>query len=152
MALSDPKEYFKLIIEPSLRRFQEEPTAFDLAFACCITIAHFRDVYAKAHGLSLGDATKRFQGLDDLFSVVHAMADTAKHVEIGDKKHGTFVGLSTDATEVAKGAAFSEGSYFSDGSSFAEHTEVVRVRAPNGHWYDLLHSCQSVVKSLRQVV
>lgn len=48
------------------------------------------------------------------------------------------------------GAAFSDGSYFSDGVTWSDMPNTIVVATPDGIKHDVLHTCKSVVKALRE--
>lgn len=46
MAFSNPQVYMDELAAPLCRRFEAEPTAYDLAISTCIILYHFADVVA----------------------------------------------------------------------------------------------------------
>jgi hypothetical protein len=151
IGLSVPNLYIKNVIEPTLRRFEAEPTSLELAFATCIFISHIADVIKEHSGDGLASTREKITAHDHEFAVLSAFAIAAKHVKVTDGRYADFMGLHLDDAEIASGAAFSDGTYFSDGTSFAEHPDTVRIQTPDGHYHDLLFCAQSVVKSLNEM-
>lgn len=151
VGLSVPALFIKNIVEPTLRRFEAEPTSLELAFATCIFISHVADVIKEHTGEALNSARGRIAAYNNEFAVLSAFAIAAKHVKVTDKRYADFMGLHFDDAEIASAAAFSDGTYFSDGTSFAEHPDTVRIQTPDGRYHDLLFCAQSVVKSLNEM-
>lgn len=146
---SVPVEYFNLLVTPSVERFLEKSTEFDLCFSACIFLTHFADVYAQHSGRSLSKVREEMRAASPSFDIVYAVGTAAKHVTINNPEFGTLKGLMAEHAHVAGGAAFSDGTYYSDGATHDDAPHVVRVKTPNGDWHDLTHEVKAVYDAIR---
>lgn len=146
--VATPELYLENIIKPMVRRFEADPTAYDLGFACCVFLYHFCDVVCAQSGGTPGDIKKQIATKDRNFDLVHAVAVAAKHVFVSDKRLAGYVGLRSDDADIGRRAPFSDGSFFSDGTSFSEMPPAIRVKSPDGRWHDLLFVVTSCTKTI----
>lgn len=151
VGLSVPALFIKNIVEPTLRRFEAEPTSLELAFATCIFISHVPDVIKEHTGETLYSVRKQITANNSDFAVLSAFAIAAKHVKVTDLRYTEFMGLHLDDAEVASGAAHSDGSYFDDGTSYDDIPDTIRIQTPDGKYHDLLFCAQSVFRSLNEI-
>jgi hypothetical protein len=143
MAFSNPEVYISDLAEPLCRRFQAEPTSYDLAISSCIILYHFADVVAyvrraKAHMVA-DEIAKQIPE----FHTIRAIANAGKHVELTHHPKSELVGLRAEHLVKGKIPAFSDGSTHYDAS------ETVVVETPDGKKYDVLHVCVLVLRALK---
>jgi len=149
MAFSNPEVYFEELALPLCCRFEAEPTSYELAISTCIIIYHFADVVAYVRGCQPHEATAEISDKIPDFRTIQALANAGKHVELTRHPISELVGLRAEDLKRGKAAAFSDGSYFSDGTSYSDMSETVVVETPDGNKHDVLHTCKSVLDSLK---
>lgn len=150
MAFSNPEVYISELAQPLCRRFQAEPTSYELAISSCIILYHFCDVVAHARGSKPHDVAEEIASVVPEFHTVRAIANAGKHVELTRHPKADLVGLRAEHLKRGKGAAFSDGSYFSDGSTWADMPETVVVSTPDGRKHDVLNLCMRVLGGLAE--
>jgi hypothetical protein len=148
MAFSNPQVYMDELVAPLCRRFEAEPTAYDLAISSCIVLYHFADVVARVRCSTPHDVAAEIAAKIPAFHTIRAIANAGKHVELTRHPKSELVGLRAEHLIRAKGAAFSDGSYYSDGTTHSDAHETVVVSTPDGGKHDVLHVCVSVVAAL----
>ncbi|MCW4460456.1 hypothetical protein OK349_01965 [Sphingomonas sp. BT-65] len=148
MAFSNPQVYLSDLALPLCRRFEAEPTSYELAISSCIILYHFADVVAHVRGRKAHEVADEISATIPEFHTVRAIANAGKHVELIRHPKSALVGLRAEHLTRGKGAAFSDGSYFSDGTTWSDMPETVVVETPDGTKHDVLHVCRSVLKSL----
>lgn len=148
MAFSNPRVYMDELAAPICRRFQAEPTAYDLAISTCIILYHFADVLAHVRGSKPHDIAEEIATKIPAFHTIRAIANAGKHVELTRHPDAALVGLRAEHLARGKGAAFSDGSYFSDGTTWSDMPETVVVETPDGRKHDVLHVCMAVYAAL----
>ena len=150
MAFSNPEVYISDLAEPICRRFQAEPTSYDLAISSCIVLYHFADVVAYVRGAKAPKVADEIAEQIPTFHTVRAIANAGKHVELRRHPKSELVGLRAEHLIRGKGAAFSDGTYYSDGSTHSDARETVVVETPDGKKHDVLHVCLSVLDALKK--
>ncbi|TYC78789.1 hypothetical protein [Novosphingobium sp. BW1] len=148
MAFSNPQVYIDELAAPLCRRFEAEPTAYDLAISTCIILYHFADVVAHVRNGKPHDVAQEIAAKVPAFHTVRAIANAGKHVKLTRHPKSELVGLRAEDLVRGKGAAFSDGSYYSDGTTHSDARETVVVATPDGKKHDVLHVCVSVLESL----
>ena len=148
MAFSNPRVYMDELAAPLCRRFEAEPTAYDLAISTCIILYHFADVVAHVRGSKPHDIAEEIATKIPAFHTIRAIANAGKHVELTRHPDAALVGLRAEHLARGKGAAFSDGSYFSDGITWSDMPETVVVETPDGRKHDVLHVCMAVYAAL----
>lgn len=148
MAFSNPEVYITDLARPLCRRFQDEPTSYELAISSCIILYHFADVVAHVRDAKAHEVADEIAEQIPDFHTIRAIANAGKHVELTRHPKSELVGLRAEHLTRGKGAAFSDGSYFSDGTTFADMPETVVVETPDGRKHDVLHVCMSVLDAL----
>lgn len=148
MAFSNPRVYMDELAAPLCRRFEAEPTAYDLAISACVILYHFADVVAHVRGNKPHDVAEEIAAKVPAFHTVRAIANAGKHVELTRHPKSKLVGLRAEHLVREKGAAFSDGSYYSDGTTHSDARETVVVATPDGKKHDVLHICVSVLAGL----
>lgn len=148
MAFSNPQVYLDELAGPLCRRFETEPTAYDLAISTCIILYHFSDVVAHVRSSKPHDVAEEIAAKIPAFHTIRAIANAGKHVELERHPKSELVGLRAEHLVRGKGAAFSDGSYYSDGTTRSDARETVVVVTPDGKKHDLLHVCVSVLAAL----
>ncbi|WP_312780396.1 hypothetical protein [Brevundimonas sp.] len=148
MAFSNPQIYIDDLAKPLLRRFQAEPTSYELAISCCIILFHFADVVAHVRGAKAHEIAYEIAEKIPNFHTVRAIANAGKHVELTRHPRPELIGLRAEHLTKGRGAAFSDGSYFSDGTTWSDMPETVVVETPDGTKHDVLHLCTSVLAEL----
>jgi hypothetical protein len=149
MAFSNPQVYISDLAEPLCRRFQAEPTSYDLAISSCIILYHFADVVAYVRSVKPRKVADEIAEQIPAFHTVRAIANAGKHVELTRHPRSELVGLRAEHLIRGKGAAFSNGTYYSDGSTHSDELETVVVETPDGVKHDVLHICLSVLDALK---
>lgn len=150
MAFSNPEVYLNELAQPLCRRFEAEPTSYELAISTCIILYHFADVVAHVRGRKAHEVADEIAAAIPAFHTVRAIANAGKHVELTRHPISALVGLRAEHLKRGKGAAFSDGSYFSDGSTWSDMPETVVVETPDGRKHDVLHVCRSVFTALNE--
>lgn len=148
MAFSNPEIYVSELARPLCRRFEAEPTSYELAISCCIILYHFADVVAHVRGVQAHDISEEIAAAVPEFHTIRAIANAGKHVELTRHPKSELVGLRAEHLTRGKGAAFSDGAYYSDGATFSDMPETVVVQTPDGKKHDVLHVCRSVLHAL----
>jgi len=148
MAFSNPQVYLSELARPLCRRFQGDPTAYDLAISSCIILYHFADVVAHVRGKPPHEIAAEISAKIPDFHTIRALANAGKHVELTRHPKSELVGLRAEHLVKGKTAAFDDGSYFSDGATFSDMPDTVVVETPDGKKHDVLHTCLSVLRSL----
>jgi len=133
---------------PLCRRFEAEPTAYELAISACIILYHFADVVAHVRGSKPHDVAEEIASKVPAFHTIRAIANAGKHVELTRHPMSELVGLRAEHLVRGKGAASSDGSYYSDGTTHFDKRETVVVATPDGQKHDVLHICVSVLAEL----
>lgn len=150
MAFSNPQVYMDELAEPLCRRFEAEPTAYDLAISACIVLYHFADVVAHVRSSTAHLIAEEIAAKVSAFHTVRAIANAGKHVELTRHPNSELVGLRAEHLIRGKGAAFSDGTYYSDGTTHTEARETIVVETPDGNMHDVLRVCMSVLSALRR--
>lgn len=132
------------------RRFEAEPTAYDLAISTCIILYHFADVVAHVRGSNPHDVAMEIAAKVPAFHTIRAIANAGKHVELTRHPKPELLGLRAEHLVRGKGGAFSDGSYYSDGSTHSDARETVVVATPDCKKHDVLHICMSVLAALNE--
>jgi len=148
MAFSNPQVYMDELAAPLCRRFEAEPTAYDLAISTCIILYHFADVVAHVRSGKSHDVAEDIAAKVPAFHTIRAIANAGKHVELTRHPKSELVGLRAEHLVRGKGPAFSDGSYYSDGSTHSDARDTVVVATPDGKKHDVLHLCVSVLEAL----
>lgn len=148
MAFSNPEVYISDLAQPLCRRFQAEPTSYELAISSCIILYHFADVVAHVRGANAHKIANEIAAAVPDFHTIRAIANAGKHVELTRHPRSELVGLRAEHLTRGRGAAFSDGTYFSDGTTFSDMPETVVVETPDGRKHDVLHVCMSVLDAL----
>ena len=148
MAFSNPEVYLNELAAPLCRRFEAEPTSYDLAVATCIVIFHFADVVAHVRRRTAYDMAGEIAAVIPAFHTVRAIANAGKHVELTRHPVSKLIGLRAEHLTKSKGAAFDDGSFFSDGSTWSDMPETIVVETPDGAKHDVLHVCTTVLAAL----
>lgn len=148
MAFSNPAVYLSDLAEPLYRRFEAEPTSYELAISSCIILYHFADVVAHVRGSKAHEVADEISATVPEFHTVRAIANAGKHVELTRHPNSALVGLRAEHLTRGKGAAFSDGTYFSDGTTWSDMPETIVVETPDGTKHDVLHVCRSVLAAL----
>lgn len=148
MAFSNPQVYLDELAAPLCRRFEAEPTAYDLAISTCIVLYHFADVVAHVRGSKPHVVAEEIAAKVPAFHTIRAIANAGKHVELNRHPNSEMLGLRAEHLVRGKGATFSDGSYYSDGSTHSDAPETVVVATPDGQKHDVLHLCVSVLAGL----
>lgn len=148
MAFSIPQVYMDELAAPLCRRFEAEPTAYDLAISTCIVLYHFADVVAHVRGRKPHDVADEIAAKVPAFHTIRAIANAGKHVELTRHPKSELVGLRAEHLIRGQGAAFSDGSYYSDGATHSDASETVVVATPDGKRHDVMHVCVSVLEAL----
>jgi hypothetical protein len=148
MAFSSPAVYLSDLARPLCRRFEAEPTSYDLAIASCIILYHFADVVAYVRNHKASAVADEIAGQIPEFHTVRAIANAGKHVELTWHPKSELVGLRAEDLQRGKAAAFSDGSYFSDGATWAGMPDTVVVETPDGTKHDVLCVCLSTLAAL----
>jgi len=146
VAFSNPQVYLSELAQPLCRRFEAEPTSYDLAISSCIILYHFADVVAHVRGTKAGEVADEISATIPEFHTVRAIANAGKHVELTRHPKSALVGLR--AEHLTRGAASSDGSYFSAGTTWSDMPETVVVETPDGTRHDVLHVCRTVLSAL----
>lgn len=149
MAFSNPQVYIDELASPLCRRFEAEPSAYDLAISSCIILYHFADVVAHVRSSTPHAIAEEIAARFPAFHTVRAIANAGKHVELTRHPKSELVGLRAEHLIRGKGAAFSDGSYYSDGTTHSDARETVVVETPDGKKHDVLHVCTSVLAALK---
>jgi lactam utilization protein B len=150
MAFSHPEVYISELAQPICRRFQAEPTSYDLAIASCIILFHFADVVAHVRQAKAPKIADEITDKIPDFAMIRAIANAGKHVELKYHPKSGLVGLRAEHLVRDKSAAFDDGTYFSDGTTFSDMSETVVVETPDGVKHDVLHLCLSVLAALSE--
>jgi hypothetical protein len=140
MAFSNPQVYMDELAAPLCRRFEAEPTAYDLAISTCIILYHFADVVAHVRSEKPHDVAEDIAAKVPAFHTVRAIANAGKHVELTRHPKSELVGLRAEHLV--------RGSYYSDGTTHSDVRETVVVATPDGKKHDVLHLCVSVLEAL----
>nr|WP_312164032.1 hypothetical protein [Brevundimonas diminuta] len=148
MAFSNPEVYLAELAEPLCRRFEAEPTSYDLAIASCIILFHYADVVAHVRAGKAPAIADQIALAVPAFHTVRAIANAGKHVELTRHPVKALVGLRAEHLTRGKGAAFSDSSFFSDGTTWSDMPETVVVETPDGTKHDVLHVCLTVLTAL----
>lgn len=148
MAFSNPEVYINELARPLCRRFQAEPTSYELAISSCIILYHFADVVAHVRSGKPHEVADEIAAKIPAFHTIRAIANAGKHVELTRHPKSELVGLRAEHLVRGKGAAFSDGTYYSDGSTHSDALETVVVETPDGKTHDVLHVCVSVLEAL----
>ena len=133
---------------PLCRRFEAEPTAYDLAISTCIILYHFADVVAHVRNSKPHDVAEEIAAKVPAFHTIRAIANAGKHVELTRHPNAALVGLRAEHLVRGQGAAFNDGSYFSDGTTWSDMPDTVVVETPDGTTHDVLHICLSVLAEI----
>lgn len=149
MAFSNPEVYISDLAQPLCRRFQAEPTSYELAISTCIILYHFADVVAHVRDAKAHKIADEIAATIPGFHTIRAIANAGKHVELTRHPKSEFVGLRAEHLIRGKGAAFSDGTYISDDTTFSDMPETVVVKTPDGRMHDVLHLCVSVLDGLK---
>lgn len=149
MAFSNPEVYLSELAEPLCRRFEAEPTSYELAIASCIILFHYADVVAHVRCQTPYDVAGEIAVAVPAFHTVRAIANAGKHVELTRHPVSELIGLRAEHLKRGKGAAFSDGSFYSDGASHSDAAETIMVETPDGQKHDVLHVCRAVLKGLK---
>lgn len=149
MAFSNPQVYMDELAAPLCRRFEAEPSAYDLAISACIILYHFADVVAHVRSGTPHAIAEEIAAKVPAFHTVRAIANAGKHVELTRHPKSELVGLRAEHLIRGKGAAFSDGTYYSDGTTHSDAPETVVVETPDGKKHDVLHVCTSVLAALK---
>lgn len=148
MAFSNPQVYMDEFAAPLCRRFEAEPTAYDLAISTCIILYHFADVVAHVRSGKPHEVAEDIAAKVPAFHTIRAIANAGKHVELTRHPKPELVGLRAEHLVRGKGAAFSDEPYDSDGTTHSDARETVMVATPDGKTHDVLHLCVSVLEAL----
>lgn len=148
MAFSNPEVYISELAEPLCRRFQAEPTSYELAISSCIVLYHFADVVAYVRSAKPHAIADEIAKVIPDFDTIRAIANAGKHVELTRHPKSELVGLRAEDLVRGRGAAFSDGSYYCDGSTHSDAPDTVVVETPDGRKHDVLHLCVSVLRAL----
>ena len=148
MAFSNPEVYLTELAQPLCRRFEAEPTSYELAIASCIILFHYADVVGHVRGSKAPTIADEIASVIPAFHTVRAIANAGKHVELTRHPVKALHGLRAEHLTRGKGAAFSDGSFFSDGSTWSDMPETVVVETPDGAKHDVLHLCLTVLAAL----
>ena len=148
--LSDPGYYVREILQPLLARLEDEPDKIELAISICILISHFSEVIAFAKGKDHKTVRADLDSSDSAFSVLHAVSDATKHVEITSNTHGRYRGLKITDIVKSPAGAFSDGMYFDDDTTWDDESYSISVMMPTGHRYDLLILTRRAVQHLQR--
>lgn len=148
MAFSNPQVYMDDLAAPLCRRFEAEPTAYDLAISTCIILYHFADVVAHVRSGKPHDVAEEIAAKVPAFHTIRAIANASKHVELTRHPKSELVGLRAEHLVRGKAAAFDDGSYYSDGTTHSDAGETVVVATPDGEKHDVLHVCMSVLTAI----
>lgn len=148
MAFSHPEVYLAELAGPLCRRFEAEPTSYELAIASCIILFHFADVVAHVRGRKPHEIADEIAVVVPAFHTVRAIANAGKHVELTYHPVAGLRGLRAEHLTRGRGAAFSDGSFFSDGSTFSDMAETIVVQTPDRVKHDVLHVCTTVLAAL----
>jgi hypothetical protein len=151
MPFSQPSVYFDLLLDPALRRFDQEPDQYDLAFAACVALDNVAELYSRQEGIGTGAARKKLVALVPDFAKVSAIANAFKHFELSSSHHGIYVGTRSEDAVIDAGAAFSDGSYYSDGTSHDDAMDVVVMNLPDGK-VDVNILCNSVAAEIKNYI
>lgn len=149
MAFSNPKVYLSELAEPLCRRFEAEPTSYELAIASCIMLFHYADVVAHVRRQTPYDIAGEIAVAVPAFHTVRAIANAGKHVELTRHPVSELIGLRAEHLNRGKGAAFSDRSFYSDGTSHSDAAETIVVETPDGQKHDVLHVCRAVLGGLK---
>lgn len=141
MAFSNPQIYMDELAAPLCRRFEAEPTAYDLAISTCIILYHFADVVAKVRGCRPHDMAEEIALKVPAFHTIRAVANAGKHVELTRHSKSELVGLR--AEHLARRTAATCG----DETSHSERETIV-VMTPDEEEHDVLRLCLSVLAEL----
>lgn len=148
MAFSNPEVYLRELARPLCKRFEADPTAYDLAISSCIILYHFADVVAHVRQISTYEAAARIAEIIPEFHTIRAIANAGKHVELTKHPKSELIGLRAEHLVRGNAAAFDDGTYFSDGTTFSDMQDAVVVKTPDGEMHDVLHVCSHVLYSL----
>ena len=148
MAFSNPEVYLAELAEPLCRRFEAEPTSYDLAIASCIILFHYADVVAHVRAGKAPAIADQIALAVPAFHTVRAIANAGKHVELTRHPVTALIGLRAEHLTKGKGAAFSDGSFFAEGSTWSDMAETIVVETPDGMKHDVLHVCTTVLAAL----
>ena len=148
MAFSNPEVYLSELARPLCRRFEAEPSAYDLAISSCIILYHFADVVAHVRGKKPHEVAAEIAKKIPEFHTIRAIANAGKHVELKYHPKTEFVGLRAEHLVKGKAAAFDDGTYISDGTTFSDMSDTVVVETPDGNKHDVLRTCIAVLESL----
>ena len=94
------------LVAPLCRRFEAEPTAYDLAISTCIILYHFADVVAHIRGSKPHKVAEDITAKVPAFHTIRAIANAGKHVELTRHPKSELVGLRAEHLVRRKGAAF----------------------------------------------
>ncbi len=150
MAFSNPQVYIDELAAPLCRRFETEPTAYDIAISTCINLFHFADVVAHVRGSKPHEVAEEIATKVPAFHTIRAIANAGKHVELTRHPTAALVGLRAEHLVRGKGVAASDGSYFSDGTTKSDMPDTIVVETPDGTKHDVLHVCLSVLVALSE--
>ncbi|WP_147395520.1 hypothetical protein [Altericroceibacterium spongiae] len=131
---------------PLCRRFEAEPSFYDLAISACIVLYHFADVVAHVRGGKSHDVAEEIALKVPAFHTIRAIANAGKHVELTRHPKSELVGLRAEHLVRGNGAAFSDGSYYSDGTTQSGARETVVVATPDGQKHEC---CTSALRFWR---
>lgn len=148
MAFSNPQVFLDELAAPLCRRFEAEPTAYELAISTSIILYHFADVVAHVRGSKPHGIAEEIASKVPAFQTIRAIANAGKHVELTRHPSSELLGLRAEHLVREKGAAFSDGSFYSDGTTHSDARETVVVTTPDGKKHDVLHLCVSVLTEL----
>ncbi|QDX26361.1 hypothetical protein FPZ54_10225 [Sphingomonas suaedae] len=137
------------LASPLCRRFEAEPSAYELAISTCIILYHFADVVAYVRSSTPHAIAEEIAAQVPAFHTVRAIANAGKHVELTRHPKSELIGLRAEHLLRGKGAAFSDGTYYSDGTTHSDARETVVVETPDGKKHDVLHVCTSVLAALK---
>ena len=151
MPFSQPSVYFNLLLDRALRRFDQEPDQYDLAFAACVALDNVAELYSRQEGIGTGAARKKLVALVPDFAKVSAIANAFKHFELSSAQHGIYVGTRSEDAVIDDGAAFSDGTYYSDGTSHSDAKRVVVMNLPDGK-VDVNILCNTVAADIKNYV
>ena len=92
MAFSNPQVYIDELASPVCRRFEAEPSAYDLAISSCIILYHFADVVAHVRSSTPHAIAEEIAALDNVSEVYSvtgtydlvALVRVARHDDLAD--------------------------------------------------------------------